>query len=241
MQLLSLDRDQIESGLEMAKNRPSSLAADLERLDLGQPGSAASQVSGAPGPDSRLGLDIGPPISPEQQWQADLSSALTIYIVGVHKAQASSDIIYSHSKLPNTMIFALPSPKIDSWAYKDALVKLVSTIRPLVDHSTKIVLKAGTVEHLSLIAKSSDADESLNATFQGLSSPDDAVGTRKMIIPIALLLLCAFPQDEKGAAKEMTKSSISNVLLSLVALWPDANPPRAALKRVNALLLGRDR
>jgi tRNA A64-2'-O-ribosylphosphate transferase len=239
--LLSLDRDELDEGLEVAKTRSTSLEVDLEKLNLGSQPQTLEQVVGAPRPTTRLGLDIGPPISPVQTWKADMSTVLTIYIVGISKAQAFPNIIYSHPSLPNIIVFALPSPKIDSWAYKDALAKLLAAVRPLIDQSTYILLKAGTTEHIDLITKAQGKDDSLRPAVEALSAPVDTVGSRKMVIPVALLLLCAFPLDENVPAETgLTKGSISNVLLSLVALWPDSNPPRAALKRVNEVLLGRD-
>ena len=234
-----MDRDELEDGLEKAKRRPDNLIADLGKLDLnGQPGPLAAVV-GVPGPSSRLGLDIGQPISPVQSWLAEPSSTLTIYIVGIEKAQLYPDIIYSHSSIPDTIVFALPSPKIDSWAYKDALRRLVTTIRPLLETSTRILLKPGSTNHIDLIIKSADKDDSLSPTFEGLPRLVDQVRNRKTIIPIALLLLCSFSLDDAVQAEALTKGGISNVLLSLVALWPESNPPRAALKRVNEVLLGR--
>jgi tRNA A64-2'-O-ribosylphosphate transferase len=238
--LLSLDRDELDDGLEAAKTRSTNLEADLEKLNLGSQPPTLEQVVGAPRPTSRLGLDIGPPISPVQTWKADVFTVLKIYIVGISKAQAFPNIIYSHPSLPNIIVFAVPSPKIDSWAYKDALAKLLAAIRPLIDQSTYILLKAGTTEHIDLIMKSQEKDYSLRPATEPLTAPVDTVGSRKMVIPIALLLLCAFPMDTEVDVEALTKSSISNVLLSLVALWPDSNPPRAALKRVNEVLLGRD-
>jgi len=240
--LLNLDRDELDEGLETAKTRSTSLEADLGKLSLeSQTGPTIERAVGVPGPTSRLGLDIGPSISPTQVWSADMSTGLTIYIVSVPKAQAFSDIVYTHSSLPRIIVFAFPSPKIDSWAYKDALTKLVAAIRPQIDQPTSILLRAGTTDHIDLITKSREQDDSLPRTSASLPAPVDMVGSRKMIMPIALLLLCAFPLDESTAAEaDLTKGSISNVLLSLVALWPDSNPPRAALKRVNEVLLGRD-
>ena len=239
--LLSLDRDELDEGLEAAITRSTSLEADLEKLNLESQASILEQAVGAPQPTSRLGLDIGTPISPVQTWGADRSTVLTIFIVGVSKAQAFSDIVYLNPSLPRTVIFALPSPKIDSWAYKGALTKLLTAIRPFIDQSTNILLKAGTTEHIDLIAKSQKQDDSLPQTIGSLPAPVDTVGSRKTVIPIALLLLCAFRLDESIAAEAgLTKGIISNGLLSLVGLWPDSNPPRAALKRVNEVLIGRD-
>ena len=238
---MSLDRDELDEGLEAAKTRSTSLEVDLEKLNLGSQPPTLEHVIGAPRPTSRLGLDVGPPISPVQTWKADMSTVLKIYIVGISKAQAFPNIIYSHPSLPNIIVFALPSPKIDSWAFKDALAKLLAAVRPMIDQPTYILLKAGTTEHIDLITKAQGKDDSFRPAFEALPAPVDTVGSRKMVIPIALLLLCAFPLDENvPTEKGLTKGSISNVLLSLVALWPDSNPPRAALNRVNEVLLGRD-
>jgi tRNA A64-2'-O-ribosylphosphate transferase len=238
--LLSLDRDELDEGLEAAKTRSTSLEVDLEKLNLGSQPPTLEHVIGAPRPTSRLGLDIGPPISPVQTWKVDMSTVLTIYIVGISKAQAFPNIIYSHPSLPCAIAFALPSPKIDSWAFKDALGKLLAAVRPMIDQSTYILLQAGTTEHIDLITKSKEQDDSLRPAAEALPAPVDTVGSRKMVIPIALLLLCALALDTEVDVEALTKSSIANVLLSLVALWPDSNPPRAALKRVNEVLLGRD-
>jgi tRNA A64-2'-O-ribosylphosphate transferase len=238
--LLSLDRDELDEGLEAAKTRSTSLEVDLEKLNLGSRSPTLEHVVGAPRPACRLGLDIGPPISPVQTWKADNATIMTIYIVGISKAQAFPNIVYSHPSLPCAIVFALPSPKIDSWAYKDALGKLLAAVRPLIDQSTYILLKAGTTEHIDLITKAQGKNDSLRPALEALPAPADAVGSRKMVIPIALLLLCAFPLDTEVDVEALTKGSISNVLLSLVALWPESNPPRAALKRVNEVLLGRD-
>jgi tRNA A64-2'-O-ribosylphosphate transferase len=208
--------------------------------------SGSSQLIGAPRPTSRLGLDIGHPTSPVDAWDIGPSSKImTIYIVGIPKAQAFPATIYTHPSHPLHLVVALPSPKIDSWAYKDALSKLVKAIRQNLDPSTKIVVRPGTDQHLDQVISTDEMNaESLPSRLDGLSPPEDTVSSRKTIIPIALLLLCTFSlggQSAEDDSEELTKSSISNVLLSLVGLWPDSNPPRAALKRVNEVLLSRER
>jgi tRNA A64-2'-O-ribosylphosphate transferase len=238
---LSLDRDELEEGLEAAKARSgASLEADLEKLSVEDRQPVANDLVGTPGPSSRLGLDIGPRISPVRPWQPDLPSILTVYIVSIAKAQSYPEIIYTHPNLPRHIVFALPSLKIDSWAYKDALTKLLAALRPLIDQSTNILVKPGITDQLDVIRDAGEK-ELRGSMVDGLSRPVDAVGSRKMIIPIALLLLCAFSLDGTVQPGELSKNSISNVLLSLVALWPDSNPPRAALKRVNEVLLGPGR
>jgi len=252
--LLKLDRDELEEGLETAKSRFDGPVAGLKNLSLedghGQKDHClsvtndSSQLVGAPRPTSRLGLDIGPPTSPVDVWDTGPSSKVTtVYVVGILKAQAFPETIYTHPSHPLHLVVALPSPKIDSWAYKDALYRLVKAIRHRMDQSTMILLRPGTTQQLDqVISTNEKIAGSLPERLNAIPPPEDTVSSRKMIIPIALLLLCAFCLDGQLADnEELTKSSISNVLLSLVGLWPDSNPPRAALKRVNEVLLSRER
>ena len=252
--LLKLDRDVLEEGLETAKSRSGGLAAGLENLGLeeghGQKDhrlsvtNGSSQLVGAPRPTSRLGLDIGLPTSPVDAWDAGPSSKVTtVYVVGIPKAQAYPETIYTHPSHPLQLVVALPSPKIDSWAYKDALAILAKAIRQDLDPSTAILLRPGTTHHLDQVISTNEKNaDSLPQRLQVLAPPEDTVSSRKTIIPIALLLLCAFSLDGQLADDdELTKGMISAVLLSLVGLWPDSNPPRAALKRVNEVLLSRER
>lgn len=252
--LLKLDRDELDDGLETAKSRSDGLTAGLEDLSLGNGHGQtdhrmfvtndSSQLVGAPRPTSRLGLDIGPPVSPVDVWDAELSSkATTVYVVGIPKAQAYPGTIYTHTSHPLHLVVALPSPKIDSWAYKDALAILAKAIRQDLDPSTAILLRPGTTHHLDQVISTNEKNaDSLPQRLQVLAPPEDTVSSRKTIIPIALLLLCAFSLDGQLADDdELTKGMISAVLLSLVGLWPDSNPPRAALKRVNEVLLSRER
>jgi len=79
-------------------------------------------------------------------------------------------------------------------------------------------------------------------------SPAELVDARKAIIPLALVLLCALPELASANSTSsadipgpMTKAEIADELHKLVALWPDGNPPRAALRRVNEYLMSEGR
>lgn len=63
---------------------------------------------------------------------------------------------------------------------------------------------------------------------------------RKAIIPLAVVLLLSIPDlagDFKDEGKNVDKAEIADVLHRVVGLWPDGNPPRAALRRVNEYLM----
>jgi tRNA A64-2'-O-ribosylphosphate transferase len=260
--LLRLDRDDLEDGLEEAKSK--GLITAMEKLDFldRQAGGGSSKSNpspkplvGVPGPSSRLALDLGPPVTPVEPWspESETSGAVTIYVVEIAKGQSYPNTIYPVTAQGSSdVVVAIPSPKTDSWGYKASLVKLVSYLRDILDDSTQMVLVPGTTEHLDL-AISLASTETTESTpppmrLDVLAKPADMVSARKFVIPIALLLLCAYPglsrrateevsEEEEDAEEVLTKGQISSVLLSLVALWPDGNPPRAALKRVNEVLL----
>jgi tRNA A64-2'-O-ribosylphosphate transferase len=262
--LLRLDRDDLEDGLEKAKSQGLTMA--MEKLDFrdreaGGGGSSKSNpdskpLVGVPGPSSRLALDVGPPVTPVEPWspESETSGAVTIYVVEIAKGQSYSNTIYPFTTQGSSdVVVAIPSPKTDSWGYRASLVKLVSYLRAILNDSTRIIIVPGTSEHLELAISLASTVQTSGSTTSPvrlniLAKPADMVSARKFVIPIALLLLCAYPGLSRGATEEaseeeedaketLTKGQISSVLLSLVALWPDGNPPRAALKRVNEVLL----
>lgn len=211
---------------------------------------------GVPGPSSRLALDVGPPVTPVEPWspESETSGAVTIYVVEIAKGQSYSNTIYPFTTQGSSdVVIALPSPKTDSWGYKACLIKLVSYLRDILTESTPVTLVPGTTEHLDLAICLASTLQTTETTpppmrLDIVSKPADMVSARKFVIPIALLLLCAYAgllrgateeasEEEEDAEEILTKGQISSVLLSLVALWPDGNPPRAALKRVNEVLL----
>jgi tRNA A64-2'-O-ribosylphosphate transferase len=267
--LLKMERDALERGLDEAV-ASAALATKMAKLDV-QGGSSSAVDSepwadlvGVPNPTSHLALALEPPVVPVKPWQTPPPEDLiTIYVVEITKGQSYPDIIYpvptSKDTKPTSLVLAIPSPKTDSWGYKTCLVRLIADLRGIVSDVIRIVIKGGSTANLDAVIAdkaASDQKASVQDRLDALPTPTD-VPTRKVILPIALLLLCSFPrlhppppqrlegEDEDETDKEdeeeviMTKSQISSVLLSLVALWPDGNPPRAALKRVNEVLMSK--
>lgn len=241
--LLALDRDELDDGVNEVTAH-AAIETGMSAMSLGSNDPASSKaMTGAPSSSSRLALDLGPPVHPVDSWtHGDYRESITIWVTEVAKSQAYPEIIYTFPATgrPTDIAMAVPSAKTDSWAHKAALVKLIAFLRPHTQDETCLVLRRGTTAHLDLLIDTKEADGDTAARLAGLPTAPDLVSARKTILPVALLLLCSFPQldpDTSGTAEELSKSSISTVLLSLVALWPDGNPPRAALKRVNEILL----
>lgn len=60
---------------------------------------------------------------------------------------------------------------------------------------------------------------------------------KKTIIPLALVLILSIPDLSGESVGNVGKAEIADVLNRIVCLWPDGNPPRAALRRVNEYLM----
>lgn len=268
--LLAFDRDELEGGLETVRHE-QSLVKQMGHLTsqdaedrAESPGAAAdTRYTGVPNPESRLAVDLGPPVVDVGPWRlpAGSSRRTTVWVTEIQKPALYPERVYRYPPLAigtgqhegdQHIGLALPSPKSDSWAYKAAMSKLLDTLGGL-DESTSLVLKPATKAHLDLLASVLAAPENDVGTHIGSRldtlpcSSLDIVSSRKMLIPIILLLLCSFPDlsASSGAGSAQTarldKTRISDVLLLIVALWPDGNPHRAALKRVNEILLAGDR
>lgn len=244
-QLLSLERDELEDGMS-AIMRDRSLTTGVDRLHLSD--QAKRDEATTPRPlvaipysGSRLAVDLGQPVISHASWASTSSSPITIWVVEVVKASAHPATIYSHpvnSDRPTSLGLALPSPKADSWAYKSALAKFITTLKPLLEDShTSLIIRPGTEAHLDLLA-SPPKDTDIDSALASQPGPSDLVASRKTALPVVLLLLCSFPSLSGSPVIKLDKQAISSVLLSLVAFWPDGSPPRAALKRVNEILLG---
>ena len=268
----------MESGLQDLKEEDDtkSLEMGMNGLELDtnlkKPGEPShSTLTGVPTSRSRLAVDLGQPVSLVDPWTPISSRTINIWIKEVNKSQTYPETIYTHPSqgVIRNIGLALPSPKADSWGYKSALTKLVSALKPqMEEEGCSLIVRPATSSHLDLLVKSKNEDNQdisidIDIALEKLAGPEDKVSSRKLLIPILLLLLCTFPNlqpalpDPTSEAKpnlnanfeadadaervvdaKLDKGGISTVLLSLVALWPDGNPPRAALKRVNEILLG---
>jgi tRNA A64-2'-O-ribosylphosphate transferase len=238
-----MDRGDLDTGLQDLKDGTTALEAGLQGLELDHTQESTTEyLTGVPISDSRLAVNLGPPVVPVNTWSIPSDRTINIWIVEINKAQTYPETIYipnSEEKIRHIGL-ALPSPKADSWGYKSALIKLVSSLRTM-NGNDALIIRSATLDHLNVLV---DPPQQLDDVLRELDTPQDQVSSRKTLIPIILLLLCAFPALTPGSSVNngpLDKAGISTVLLSLVALWPDGNPPRAALKRVNEILLGSSR
>jgi len=225
-----------------------------------------SPLIGVPHPTSLLALDLGAPVTTTPAWQhiSTSRSALVIWVVEVLKSAAYPEVVYPLAKAAETVreaVLALPSAKIDSTGYAIALAKLVEAVRAWRSEGQSIILRPGSPAHLeaAVASQSSSLPPSPNSSRQLSAfttittslSPQELVSARKAILPISLLLICSFPDlmeptehqwtTDEIQSTRLSKALIANVLLELVALWPDGNPPRVALRRVNEYLMSPPR
>ena len=214
-----------------------------------------SHCIGTPGPSSRLALDVGPPVSSFSSgpWHFGdphhPEGILSVRVVMLEKVPKDLPYFFPHQSMkPTEAVFALPNPRTDPKHYSQALGALVDHLR---DHiaSTRdcaVILRAGQQCDLDTAIRlqndrstSRDSDQPYPQLITSLSG---LVEVRKAILPLALVLLCAIPQlVSETSQAAVSKVEIADRLYGLVALWPDGNPPRAALKRVNEYLMSEGR
>lgn len=191
------------------------------------------EIVGVPGPSSKLALSIGPPVS-YAPWEQP-PKIHTIRIVVVEKPKKGEPTIYRTS--PTSSIFACPSPRSHPGAYTHSLDSLVDHVEDILDEKAGIILRPGNTDHIEA-AEDPDMADPGDIPL----SPSEAIEARQAILPLALVLLLSIPDlgGELELGKGLVdKGVIADMLHQLVALWPDGNPPRAALKRVNEYLMSK--
>jgi tRNA A64-2'-O-ribosylphosphate transferase len=238
--------------LVQSRKADRSLLSPMSGLVVTDSEPTNSPLMGVPKSASRLALDIGSPITPvpDPSWQygPDSSSYSVIRIVQCEKP-LSEFILRPLPEADQTeIILALPSAKTHSKEYFKALGALSSFVSSLPKH-TAILLRPGRLSDLTQVP----------GALQAVTEQDQ-VESRKYMLPIALVLLLAFPHLEANKVDDgdsgsdaesddgglddlpvVTKAEIASCLHGLVTLWPDGNPPRAALKRVNEFLMSEKR
>ncbi|EKC99210.1 hypothetical protein A1Q2_06410 [Trichosporon asahii var. asahii CBS 8904] len=188
-----------------------SVCAPLQALDLSEDSWARATQV-----DEAIALDLGKTtgklaFEPPQVW-------VTVWVAEVRKPYSGPTIV----PLSNgDAFFAVPCPRAEPKAYVVALRQLHSHV--------------ATSDRGVLLAPAMQGD------LEGLPKPPTAKldpaalsQARKVIIPVAVTLMC---RDDSV----VDKSVIADRLHRLVALWPDGNPPRAALKRVNDFFMSAGR
>ncbi|WVR06782.1 hypothetical protein IAU60_003817 [Kwoniella sp. DSM 27419] len=228
--LLAADRDDLPSLVDEVV-----LAGSVQQLDLSVEASTLFLV-GVPSSTSKLALDIGIPICAQSTWIHKDTSATTLRVVEVDKHPKDSPYLLH---CDDEYVLAVPSAKTNAKGYDLALTELTEVVGRL---GRPAVMRPGSAEDVKLAleyqaSKSNDTNKPILSTRRA-PGPSD----RKLVIPLVLAVLCSTTiADVGGPHGPMTKAAIADRLHSLVALWPDGNPPRAALKRVNEFLMSEGR
>lgn len=197
---------------------------------------------GFPTATSRLALAIGPPAQLEPPWTLTIAAFSTIWIVSVDKSPKGTP----NHIVPvggEDVIFVCPSARDAGKEFPRALEAFVDYVRTL-DASRGILLRSGDKRHLeAALSQSAATDHRPPPAAKDLPLTSPSSEMRKTILPLALAIALAVPGlagGTTGSGKEgqaVSKADIAQTLHHLVSLWPDGNPPRAALKRVNEYLM----
>lgn len=268
--ILAQPTEYLSTFVETLVQTPKDRSPSNEMSELKVSALSPDTPVGVPRLGSRLALDIGAPVDSHKRevWQySEPSPASLIRLIRVTQLEKPlKDIPCILPFSPREAIIALPNPRTDSKPYTSALGSLVADIRDRLSEGSIgcVVLLPGRrsdvdtaiqlYRNQETTSKQSDDQQRPEPRKESElveldMSPADLVDARKVIIPLALVLLCALPKlsapDSPPPSRPnapVTKAIIANQLHRLVSRWPDGNPPRAALKRVNEYLMseGRD-
>ncbi|ODN72809.1 hypothetical protein, variant [Cryptococcus amylolentus CBS 6039] len=236
-ELLSAERDDLPALVDMivgSSNSESTLSTRLDDMSV----SSSAEFVGVPASHSRLALDVGSPSSPSSSSAWERSHISYVAIIKLDKCPKNIKHLITLQD-GERYVLAVPSAKADGKAYSTALSELVAFAKEL-DGKRGIVIGSATPSDLDAAVKQCSSDAQINP-FSAARIPSP-IESRKDIIPLALVLLCALPSIADLPEKtSVTKGTIADRLHSMVSLWPDGNPARAALKRVNEFLMGEGR
>lgn len=207
------------------------------------------EFAGSTAVSPALALDLGPPIRPAEV-KAGRAVGAVVRIVEVDRPVKDASYILPlvTPSGPPAVVLVVPSSRSRPKGYIEALDALREYV--LVQHQEgTILLSPGHEDELETALKqhqSPPPDGSIQMTkiedARHLSTAQ-LQAAKKLILPIAVALLCAVPAlgEELEEDEELDKIVVADALHKLVALWPDGNPPRAALKRVNEFLMSEHR
>lgn len=213
-ELLSAGRDELPAIVddlvqEQNLNAPL-LALDLEKVTAPDMWTLATQV------DEAIALDLGQTLQTGKRRFEAPPTWVTVRVAEVSKSYKGPRIVPLSAGEHPEALFAIPCPRAEPKAYIAALRELHSYVA------------ASSGATLLAIATESDlvAETRRPLTRAARLDPAALCEARKVIIPVAVTLMCC---SDDG----VDKSVIASELHRLVALWPNGNPSRAALKRVN--------
>lgn len=125
------------------------------------------------------------------------------------------------SFLKGDMYCYVPNPRVDGKAYNAFLTEFIRQAKPM----RSVIIRPISRSALDAARRGKQISLAVH--------PTELVPARKVVIPILVALVCSMRENaDKGV--------IADELHRLVSLWPDGNPPRAALKRVNDVLMSNN-
>jgi tRNA A64-2'-O-ribosylphosphate transferase len=242
--LLKTPRDELVSAVDELVMQ--SLVVSTARVDLGERETSVDgshrKLVGYPKSDSRLALDLGVPLS-GPVWAAP-EETKTVSIVQVDKPLKELGTIAPLDSSGTQHLVLLPNPRGDGKTYLGAFSAALEFIHVMLS-THAVVVTLGNQQHID--AASSHAANAAGTSrvdsppFQSTwqNGPEDFVSSRKVILPLVVALACQLESREAGLS--INKDTIARQVQRLVTLWPDSNPPRAALKRLNEVLMSDPR
>lgn len=189
-------------------------------------------VVGIPDAMSRIATDLGKPVAAFDAWSGEENSK--VYIVQVDKPIKEPLI-----QLDQGVLVAVPNPRIEGRAYSQVLAALLT--RAKESQTTRSVLLPARRSDIDLAISRKEGDTFTPSIMEMPLTEAEMISARKTIIPILVALDCSLDGPSDSEENAIDKGVIADSLHRLVALWPDGNPPRAALKRVNEVLMSSNR
>lgn len=245
--LLATPRDELPRAVDELVGEKGITTAmqgtTLEDRDEGRGDEFVGATAVSPG----LVLDLGQPIRPGEE-KAALPVTVVVRIVEIEKPLKDAPYVLPLPTCPpSTVVAAIPSSRAKGKEFLLALDELRAYVASAAEDGT-VLLSPGCEEELEAALKQHRAPRTESPPVVACSSAEhlstaELTSAKKLLLPIAVSLLCSIPAlgEELDEDEEVDKIVIADALHRLVALWPDGNPPRAALKRVNEFLMSERR
>lgn len=223
------------------------IAGDLARLNLAEAGNGPWDNVTSVG--SGFYLDLGTPCGPKADIP-QLRKSVVLRVVEVNKPPKDTPFIVPISKNDSSQVFLfiLPSARSQQKEFLHALATVEAHLDKFpLGHEMDLIVSPGTKTEMDAAiawhraGNAADKDPHITLSPVTAMPEGDLQAARKAILPLAVALLCSIPAINADIDVDLDKSAVADVLHNLIALWPNGNPPRAALKRVNEFLMSDER
>lgn len=248
--LLATPRDELPGAVdELVGEKGLTAAMQGTTLEDREDG-LADAFGGATAVSSGLVLDLGPTIRAGEEEAAGPTAAI-VRIVEIDKPLKDAPYVLPLATSgTSTVVAAIPSSRAKGKEFLLALDELRAHVAGAAPGGT-VLLSPGRREELEAALEQYRAPPApADSTPPVVVLPNadhlptaELTSAKKLVLPVAVALLCSIPAlgEDLDEDEEVDKIVIADALHKLVALWPDGNPPRAALKRVNEFLMSERR